>query len=128
MRLRGTFGALLSASAIVLVATPALADRVAVLPFPPGDTRAESATAAAVTAAKHAQPSPGEAASGKAAVKDGQADTSEEYRAYGAAASVDWTLRGTAIHRADGYRLELEACQVKTGRVELLAREISEAE
>lgn len=106
----------------------AWAARVAVLPFPPGDTRAQSATVAAVVAQKHEQPSPTEASAGTAAVRDGQADTSEEYRAFGTAANVEWTLRGTSVHRADGYRIELEVCQVKTGRVELLAREIDESQ
>lgn len=114
--------------ALLAVAAPALADRVAVLPFAPGDTRAQSATQAAVVAQKHEQPSPVEVSSGNAAVKDGQADTSDEYRAFGTAANVAWTLRGTAIHRFEGYRLELEVCQIKTGRVELLAREIDETQ
>ncbi len=108
------------------IAAPAWAARVAVLPFPPGDARAQSATQAAVVAQKHEPPSPIDISAGTSAVKDGQADTTDEYRAYGTAANVEWTVRGTSVHRADGYRIELEVCQVKTGRVELLAREIDE--
>ncbi len=125
-RAQATLASFAAFAGVLFLATPALADRVAVLKFPPGDSRAQSATEAAVSAQKHEQPSPPEVSNGNAAVQDGQADTSEEYRAFGKAANVDWTLRGTAIHRADGYRLEIEACQVKTGRVELLAREVDE--
>lgn len=125
LRLEAFFAA---TAAVVLVTSPALADRVAVLKFPPGDSRAQSATEAAVAAQKHEQPSPPDFSSGIAAVQDGAPDTSDEYRAFGKAANVAWTVRGVSIHRADGYRLELEACQVQTGRVELLAREISETD
>jgi len=125
LRLAASFAA---SAALLLTATRAHADRVAVLKFPPGDTRAQSATEAAVSAQKHEQPSPPEASNGNAAVQDGSPDTSEEYRAFGKAANVDWTVRGISIHRADGYRLELEVCQVKTGRVELLAREVDETQ
>jgi hypothetical protein len=77
--------------------------------------------------------------SAEQAVTDGAPDTSSEYRAAGKAAGAQWTVTGR-IERHDApparlpdgteedgyttYRIELEACQVDTGRVESLAREI----
>ncbi len=58
------------------------------------------------------------------AVKDGVADTSEEYRAAGRASSSDWTVSARVDLHGAHYRIELEACQVSSGRVESLAREI----
>ena len=57
-------------------------------------------------------------------MKDGVADTSAEYRAAGRAAGAQWTVAGHVDSHGWAYRLELEACQVATGRVESLAREI----
>ncbi len=77
--------------------------------------------------------------SAEASVKDGVADTSTEYIAAGKAAGATWTLTahvdridypvatlpdGSTEEGYTTYRLELEACQVATGRVESLSREI----
>ncbi len=128
MRLRSALSALSTLVACTTLAGVALADRVAVLGFPPGDPRAQSATEAAVLARKHVAPAPAELAKGAAAVRDGQADTSDEYRAFGRAAGAAWTVRGVATPRAAGYRLELEVCQIDSGRVELLARDVDETQ
>lgn len=56
--------------------------------------------------------------------KDGAPDTREEYRAAGRASSSQWTVAGRVAPREGGYRLEVEACQVDSGRVESLARDI----
>jgi hypothetical protein len=114
-------------AATLALAGPAFADRVAVLGFPPEDAKASSATEAAVTSKNHTLPAASELAAGKAAVTDGAPDTSDEYRAFGNAAKVDWTVRGTVTRRPSGYRLELEVCQIASGRVEILAREVDES-
>jgi hypothetical protein len=135
------------ALAIVLcAASPAFADKVAVLPFsaPKGGTKPEldqarTWTRQAVIAKGHVPPSDAEMLSADMAVKDGNPDTSQEYRAAGRASGSQWTVTGR-IERHDAppaklpdgteeegyttYRVELEACQVDSGRVESLAREI----
>ncbi|WP_146647555.1 hypothetical protein [Labilithrix luteola] len=131
---------------VTTVSKTALADRVAVLPFTspknlakPELDEARKWTREATTMRGHTLPTDSEMLSAEMAVKDGVADTSEEYRAAGRASSSDWTVVGrlerTDVPPAklpDGkeeagytvYRLELEACQVSTGRVESLAREL----
>ncbi len=88
---------------------------------------AEAATRAAALQLKHTFPSEAELASGRALVKDQHPDTSEEYRILGKEAHADWTVRGVVDVREARYRLELETCQIKSGRVEYLAREITPA-
>lgn len=127
----------------------AFADQVAVLPFTPAPTASNLAkpeleqarkwTRDAVVLRGHTLPSDAAMLSGEMAVKDGVADTSQEYRAAGRASGSPWTLTGhvsridvpiqtDAAGKEEGgytlYRVELEACQVETGRVESLAREI----
>ncbi len=123
--------ALLSA-AILVVAPLARADKVAVLDFASGGStttsaqlgEAHRATRDAVLALRHTLPTEGEMLTAHMAVKDGVADTSSEYRAAGRAASATWTVAGHVDAHGTTYRLELEVCQVETGRVESLAREI----
>ena len=138
--------ALLSFALVLCAASPALADRVAVLPFSAAKTstkpeldQARAWTREAVIAKGHVPPSPGEMLSAEQAVTDGSPDTSQEYRAAGKASGSQWTVTGR-IDRHDApparlpdgteedgyttYRIELEVCQVDTGRVESLAREI----
>jgi hypothetical protein len=128
----------------------ARADKVAVLPFAPsGSAPAAEVEAArewarkAVTARGHTLPSDPEMLSAEMAIKDGVADTSEEYLAAGRSSGSDWTLSGR-LERVEippsttpdgaseeGYsalRLELEVCQVSSGRVESLARDIEPAD
>ncbi|MBX3186088.1 MAG: hypothetical protein KF819_03695 [Labilithrix sp.] len=131
---------------VLLFAAPAWADKVAVLPFtaPKGMPKPEldqprAWTRDAVRAMGHTLPSDAEMLSADRAVADGSPDTSSEYRAAGKAAGAEWTLTAQVERRdvppakaPDGseetgytlYRVELEACQVETGRVESLAREI----
>lgn len=125
------FLSLLAAFAVLFVATAALADKVAVLPFrstsgAPTTTidHAFDATRAAVQLLGHTLPTDSEMLSAKMAVQDGVADTSSEYRAAGRASSSQWALAAQVDAREGGYRLEIEACQVDSGRVESLAREI----
>jgi hypothetical protein len=62
------------------------------------------------------------------AVRDGVPDSSEEYRAAGRASSSAWTVTGRVEPRSSGrFRIELEACQIASGRVESLAREVDPA-
>jgi hypothetical protein len=119
--------------AVALIFTPRLAwaDKALVLPFTSVSNatsadleRAQASTRDAVRAGGRTLPTDSEALSGQMAVKDGRADTSEEYRAAGRASSSDWTLTGHVEMHGATYRLEVVACQVDTGRVESLAREI----
>ena len=121
------FGAMLT-----LVAAPALADKVAVLPFSHATSAAtkvdaDSARAAArraVLSQNHSLPTESEMLTAEMAVKDGTPDTSDEYRAAGRASSSDWTVSGRVDPHGAHFRLEVEVCQVQTGRVESLAREV----
>jgi hypothetical protein len=135
-----------AALAAFFAAGSALADKVVVLPFtsPSAVTKPELDAARgwardAVVKSGNALPSDAETASAEAAVKDGVPDTSEEYRAAGGASGSQWTLTAR-VERVDVppakapdgrtfegytvYRTELEACQVATGRVESLVRDV----
>src|SRR5579859_3483970 len=130
------FGRVFAASfAVLLFAAPAWADKVLVFHAQAVGTvsaeklgEATKATAGAVTQLSHKQPSAAETTKAMATVKDGVADSKEEYLAAGKAASSDWTLVGRVEDHAATYRIELEACQVSSGRVESLAREIDPAQ
>lgn len=125
----------LAAVALLSAAPSAWADKVAVLPFTspkglpkPDVDQARAWTKKAVVTRGDALPSDSEMLSAEMAVKDGSPDTSVEYRAAGRASGSQWTLTAR-VDRAEhdgfsGYRVELEACQVESGRVESLAREI----
>lgn len=123
-----------AATALALVAwSPlALADKVAVLPFIPSAdfvTRDQAeevrvATRTAVTQKTHSLSSDSEVATGLAAVQDGTADTSAEYRAAGHAANAQWTVVGHVSTRNGYWHVELEVCQVDSGRVESLTRDV----
>ena len=125
----------LAFAAAQLVALSALADKVAVLPFnsgagaPPAQIdEAKNATRAAVVLRAHTLPSESEMTTAMMAVADGTADTSVEYRAAGRASSSQWTLVGRVDPHGPTYKLEIDVCQVETGRVESLAREIDPAQ
>jgi hypothetical protein len=132
--------------AIVLSATSALADKVAVLPFrstknvPRAELEpAREWTRKAVEKKGHTLPTPGELANAELAVKDGIPDTTDELRAAAKASGSPWAL-SAQVERIDyppadlpdgthedawtTYRVELEACEVQSGRVESVAREI----
>ncbi|WP_394835308.1 hypothetical protein LVJ94_00085 [Pendulispora rubella] len=123
--------------ALFLSSAQAFADKVAVLPFSGTNSAAskadlEAARGAAQNAVAkggHTQPAPSEMLTAEMAVKDGVADTSEELRAAGRASSSQWTMSARVEPHGPGqYRLEIEVCQVKSGRVESLAREIDAAQ
>jgi hypothetical protein len=59
--------------------------------------------------------------------KDGVVDSGQEYVAAGHASSSAWTVAGHVEGHGPTYRLELDVCQVESGRIESLAREITPA-
>src|SRR5438132_12673814 len=108
---------------VLLFAVPALADKVVVLPFQ-GDARtdeARSATSGAVIQKSHTPLSEEETKKAVAAVSDGLPDTSQEFRQAGKAVKAQWTVVGRVENHDWYYRIEIEACQVDTGRVESLS-------
>jgi len=122
------------ALAAVLVAGSALADKVAVLPFQSTSAAtsldldaARSATKSAVTALSHTLPTDPEMLTAQMSSKDGVVDSGQEYVAAGRASSSAWTVAGHVEGHGPTYRLELEICQVDSGRIESLAREITPA-
>jgi len=122
------------AVAVLLVTGAAWADKVAVMPFlsVSGATSvdletARGATRDAVTALQHRLPTEAEMLTAQMSSKDGVADTGEEYRAAGRASTSDWTVVGHIEEHGATYRIELDVCQVESGRIETLAREITPA-
>lgn len=129
-----------------VVTLPAWADKIAILRFssPNNTPRPELEevrkwTREAATKKGHVYATDNELVSAEAVVRDGVADTSQEYLAAGKAVSAGWTLTGRVERKdhpsaklPDGteeegyttYRLELEALQVETGRLESLTREV----
>jgi hypothetical protein len=117
-----------------LVSASALADKVAVLPFLGSATKeqldgARLATSGAAISKAHTLASDSELVTAQTAIADGVADTKTEYQAAGRASSSQWVIVGHVTPHPNGpipngYRLEVEACQVDSGRVESLAREI----
>jgi hypothetical protein len=143
LRLLFSFVAFAATFAFVV---PAWADKVAVLPFNspnnvsrPELEEARKWTREAVSKRSHTYATDNEMVSAEGAIKDGVADTSQEHIAAGRIAGAAWTLTGHVTRNdyppaklPDGkeqegyttYRVELEACQVSTGRVESLSREV----
>ena len=120
-------GASLVASAVLLLSANAFADKVAVLKFtgdPSSTQNAHDATQHAVVAHGNTLPTDSEMITAEVAVKDSVPDNSEEYIAAGKASTSAWTVAGRVSPTADGYHVELEACQVQSGRVESLTRDI----
>ncbi len=118
-----------------LLASSALADKVAVLPFLSTSAAtsvdldtARNATRAAVSALSHKLPTDAELLTAQMSSKDGVVDTGEEYRAAGRASTADWTVVGHVEGHGPTYRLELDVCQIESGRTESLAREITPAQ
>ena len=114
------------------VAFPALADKVAVLPFSGGPgtlpsqiEQARAATRGAVIQRAHQLSGDSEMVAALMAVADGVADTSAEFRAAGRASSSQWTVVGQLEARGESYKIEIVVCQVESGRVESLAREMT---
>ena len=88
---------------------------------------ARATTRDAVTAKGHVFPTDAELMQAETSIHDGVADTSAEYREAGRAAGADWVVAGRAdANPAGGYRLEIEVCQISSGRVESAARDIEE--
>jgi len=116
---------------LILLATPAAwADRIALLPSrggsdPGARTTLDGELTRSLALLGHTLVPAGElSAALKAQVTDGVADTQEEYRALGAATHADWVLVGAVEPAVSTARVELTACLVKAGRVEVVAREI----
>jgi hypothetical protein len=119
----------------VLTASSALADKVAVLPFLNASAAtsadldaARGATQLAVAGLSHNLPTEAELLTAQMSSKDGVVDTGEEYRAAGRASTSDWTIVGHVEGHGATYRLELDVCQISSGRIESLAREITPAQ
>jgi hypothetical protein len=121
------------ASTILLAAPAALADRIALLPSRGGtDPGARSALdgelAKGLSALGHTLvPAPEIATAIKAQVSDGVADTKEEYAAVGAVTHAEWVIVGSVDPAVSTARVELTACLVGSGRVEVVAREVEKA-
>jgi hypothetical protein len=119
--------------AIFLAAPAAWADRIAVLPSrggadPGARTVLDGDLARSLQALGHTLvPAPEISAAITAGVTDGVADTQEEYRAVGGATHADWVLVGSVEPAVSTARVELTACLVKAGRVEVVAREVDKA-
>jgi hypothetical protein len=121
------------AGVILLAAPAAWADRVALLPSrggadPGARTTLDGELAKSLAALGHTLVPEAElSAAMRAQVSDGVADTQEEYRAVGAATHASWVLVGTVEPAVSTARVELTACLVKAGRVEVVAREVEQA-
>jgi hypothetical protein len=124
--------AALATVAGLLISANALADKVAVLKFTGDDVSldvaAHDATQRAVVARGNTLPNGSEMITAEVAVKDTVPDSSTEYIAAGKASTSDWTVAGRVTPNADGYHVELEVCQVQSGRVESLTRDIFTAQ
>lgn len=136
----------LSFAASLASTTLAWADKIVVLPFTSPNNvpqveldEARRWTREAATLRGHAPATDSELAAAESTIRDGVADTSQEYMSAGKAAHADWTLTGHVTRvdhppsrMPDGtteegfttYRIELEVCQVASGRVESLSREV----
>ena len=129
--LRLVFAAAFALLALLVAPGVARADRVAVLPFVStgGATsinldHVRATTRAAATQLKHELPTDSQMLTAEMASKGGS-DTTAMYRAAGRAATADWTVLGrVGVHAGGAYRIELEVCQVDSGRTESVAREI----
>ena len=135
MRRRARAGQAAAFVVVLSAATTALADKVAVLPFQSTSAatssdldQARAATRSAVTGLAHKLPSDAEMLTAQMSSKDGVVDTGEEYKAAGRASSSDWTVLGHIDAHGPTYRLELDECQVESGRLESLARDITPAQ
>ena len=119
--------------AIALGASPALADRILVLPARgAGDDGAARSTlelelATGLTRLGHTLVPQEEVRLALGMVADGVADTADEYRAVGAAAKADWVVAGSVEPAVTTERVELSACLVSMGRLESVAREVERA-
>jgi len=129
MRTRGPLlaGVALSIAAL-LSSGEALADRVATLHSrgvaPEGDRATVYKSAdTAVKALGHTTATEAEVLSGEGAAGD-LIGTSAGLVAVGKTTSSDWVIEATVSASASGMRVEMKACQVSTGRVETLARDI----
>lgn len=142
------FLSIVLAAAFVALPRLALADKVAVLPLSstnnvpkPELERVREWVRDGVVKAGHTFATNDEMVSAEASVRDGLPDTSQEYIAAGKAANAPWTVtarvqrndvpastlpNGATEEGYTTYRLELEACQVESGRVESVSREILE--
>ncbi|APR83923.1 Hypothetical protein A7982_09272 [Minicystis rosea] len=119
--------------AVLLAAPLAWADRIALLPSrggadPAARVALDGDLGRSLAALGHTLvPAPEVSAAITTYVTDGVADTTEEYRAVGAATHADWVLVGSVEPAVTTERVELVAALIKAGRVESVAREVEKA-
>ena len=132
-RLVGPAIAAALSAALLLSATEAAADTVAVLPSRGGDEGGARSTldielVRALGALGHRVVDEADTKRALAAgVADGVADTNEEYQAIGAGTKADWVLVATIEPAVVTQRVELTAMLVSQRRVESVAREVEKA-
>lgn len=122
------YAAALGAVAAIVWSCAALADKVANLPARGPAPLAERANirAAAETGAKalgHATITETDIVQGEAAAGD-KAGTSEGMIAIGKTTGADWVVEPTVASNEYGTHVELKVCQVASGRIETLARDL----
>jgi hypothetical protein len=91
-----------------------------------GKLALDKATAAALTALGHTSPTAAETAEGEAAA-GALEDRSAGLVSIGKVTSSDWVIEPTLSGVVGGQRVEVKACQVSSGRVETLARDLDPA-
>lgn len=116
------------ALSLLLVATTALADRVANV-HARGDAksedraRVERAAGDAIAGLGHTSPTSKEVVDGEAAAGD-LVGTSAGLVAIGKTTSSDWVVEAFVTPTPGGLHVDLKACQVATGRVETASRDL----
>lgn len=118
----------LAFSAAALVTASALADKVATLPSRGPAPMAEKTSihSAAETGSKalgHTTISEADIIQGEAAAGE-KAGTSEGMIAIGKTTGADWVVEPTVMSNEYGTNVELKVCQVATGRIETLSRDL----
>lgn len=133
--LKGFFAACACASAFLVAEGSALADEVVVLPFDgSGGISAAAAQAHAEESKKalsdalvrrgHTLPTSSEMVMVEVVTRSGTGTSHERCQAVGKVSGAQWVALGHVVDGGPTYRLELEICLVKTGRVESVVREI----
>jgi hypothetical protein len=114
---------------LVLCASTALADRVAVLPARGGtDDGARNAAQAEILssllALGHTPVPDDQVGAALRGIADGTTDTADEYKAVAATTGADWVVVATVEPAVATTRIEVAAYLASNGRIESVAREI----
>jgi hypothetical protein len=131
--MRSTLTASALAGALLLAAGSAWADRIALLPSRGGtDGGPRAALDADLTMGLNALghtlvPFAETAAAVAAGVPDGVADSAAEFRAVAAATKADWVVVASVDPAVTSERVEIYAYLAHAGRVESVAREVTQA-